>query len=191
MALSERARDALVTAAFLAVVGGLVAVGWWSRDAGPAAASGDVAPPLRLPLVGGDTVDLAELRGQVVLVNVWATWCPPCITELPSMQRVYERYAAQGFEIIAVAVDARPGEIQTDGRVVGVVSEFVDRFGLTFPVALDPTGGTERALGVTYLPTTLLVDRDGRVRAREVGGRYWDTEPYMGMIEELVEEGRG
>jgi thiol-disulfide isomerase/thioredoxin len=191
MAMSDRGRDALVTAAFLAVVGGLVAVGWLTRDAGPPAMAGSVAPAIRLPLVDGDTADLAELRGQVVMVNIWATWCPPCITELPSMQRVYERYAGDGFEIVAVAVDVRPGEVQADGRVVGAVSGFVDRFGLTFPVALDPTGGTERTLGVTYLPTTLLVDRSGRVRFREVGGRHWDTAPYIGMIEELLEEGRG
>jgi peroxiredoxin len=190
MALTERRRDWLIASAFVVVIVGLVVAGWLGREPAPLAA-GEPAPALRLPLIDGDTADLFEYRGRVVVVNIWATWCPPCVTELPSMQRAYEAYADRGLEIIAVAVDARPGERQPDGRIVGVVSEFADRFGLTFDVALDPTGGTERLLGVSYLPTTLLVDRQGRIRAREVGGRYWDTEPYVEMIESLLAEGRG
>lgn len=187
MALTERARDWGVTVAFVVVVGGLVVVGWLTREPGPTDV-GAAAPALRLPLVSGDTVELAEQRGRVVMLNIWATWCPPCITELPSMQRAYEAHRDAGLEIIAVAVDHRPGVTAPDGRVVGVVSEFVDRFGLTFPVALDPTGGTERLLGVSALPTTFLIDRDGRIRVREVGGRYWDREPYVDMIEALLAE---
>lgn len=191
MALSERGRDWLVASAFVAVIAGLVALGWVTRERPAAHAPGALAPALRLPLLEGDTADLAGYRGRVVLLNLWATWCPPCITELPSMQRVYEAYADDGLVILAVAVDALPGERQADGRIVGVVSEFVDRFGLTFDVALDPTGGTERLLGVNYLPTTFLIDRDGRIRVREVGGRYWDGAPYVEMIESLLGEGRG
>lgn len=189
MALSDRARDWMVTAAFVVVIGGLVAVGWFSRAPAPVAA-GEPAPEIRLPLIDGDTADLAGYRGRVVMVNIWATWCPPCITELPSMQRVYEAYVDQGLEILAIAVDARPGTVDGDGRIVGVVSEFADRFGLTFHVAVDPSGGTERVLGVNNLPTTFLIDRDGRIRVREVGGRYWDREPYVDMIESLLGEGR-
>jgi thiol-disulfide isomerase/thioredoxin len=191
MALTERARDWLITAAFVVLVGGLVVVGWLGRAPSPPAAAGEPAPALRVPLIAGGMAELGDYVGQVVMVNIWATWCPPCITELPSMQRTYEAFADQGLEILAVAVDAHPGEQQPDGRIVGVVSEFVDRFGLTFPVAVDPSGGTERLLGVNYLPTTLLVDRQGRIRAREVGGRHWDTEPYVEMIESLLREGRG
>jgi thiol-disulfide isomerase/thioredoxin len=189
MALSDRARDWIVTAAFVVVIGGLVAVGWLSREPVPVT-TGEPAPELRLPLIDGDTADLAEYRGRVVMLNIWATWCPPCITELPSMQRVYEAYADQGLTILAVAVDVRPGTVGVDGRIVGVVSEFADRFGLTFDVAVDPTGGTERLLGVNNLPTTFLIDRAGRIRVREVGGRHWDREPYVEMIESLLREGR-
>jgi peroxiredoxin len=190
MALTERARDWIVTAAFVVVIGGLVAVGWSIREPGPVAA-GEAAPALRLPLIDGGTVDLSAYRGRVVMLNIWATWCPPCITELPSMQRVYEAYADEGLAILAVAVDARPGTAGADGRIVGVVSEFADRFGLTFDVAVDPTGGTERLLGVNSLPTTFLIDREGRIRVREVGGRYWDRGTHVEMIESLLREGRG
>jgi cytochrome c biogenesis protein CcmG, thiol:disulfide interchange protein DsbE len=190
VALTERRRDWLLTTGFLLLVGGLVALGWVARESKRPVAAGDLAPELRLPLLDGDTASLADYRGKVVMLNIWATWCPPCVTELPSMQRVYETFADQGLEILAVAVDALPGERQADGRVVGVVSEFVDRFGLTFPVALDPTGGTERLLEVNYLPTTFLIDREGRIRVREVGGRYWDAETNIQMIEALLGEGR-
>jgi cytochrome c biogenesis protein CcmG, thiol:disulfide interchange protein DsbE len=190
VALTERRRDWLLTTGFLLLVGGLVALGWVTRESKRPVAAGDLAPELRLPLLDGDTASLADYRGKVVMLNIWATWCPPCVTELPSMQRVYETFADQGLEILAVAVDALPGERQADGRVVGVVSEFVDRFGLTFPVALDPTGGTERLLEVNYLPTTFLIDREGRIRVREVGGRYWDAETNIQMIEALLGEGR-
>jgi thiol-disulfide isomerase/thioredoxin len=190
MALSERRRDWLLTTGFVLVVGALVALGWLTRESSRPVVAGDPAPELRLPLVDGDTASLADFQGKVVLLNIWATWCPPCITELPSMQRVYEAYADEGLEILAVAVDVAPGVRQPDGRVVGVVSEFVDRFGLTFPVALDPTGGTERLLEVNYLPTTFLIDRAGRIRVREVGGRYWDAETNIKMIEALLGEGR-
>lgn len=104
------------------------------------------------------------------------------------MQKVYEEYGAEGLEILAVAVDDEPGVRQPDGRVEGLVSDFVERLGLTFPVVLDPTGATERRFDAEFLPTTILVDREGRVRAREVGGRFWDQEPYVGMIVSLLEE---
>ena len=101
------------------------------------------------------------------------------------MQRVYERYRDAGLEIVAVAVDDRAGPFP---RVEDLVRDFVDQLGLTFPIFLDPTGDTERRLGVSALPTTFLIDRDGRIRAREVGGRYWDSAPHIDTLELLLEE---
>lgn len=188
MRVGERTRDWLITGAFLLSIGGLVAVGWLTREPAVKLAVGREAPSLMLPRIDGDTATLAEYRGRVVLLNIWATWCPPCVREMPSMQAVYEAYADDGLEILAVAVDDDPGRRQPDGTIRGKVSGFVDRLGLTFPVALDPTGGTERAFGTEYLPTTVLIDRAGRIRAQEVGGRFWDREPYIDMIESLLKE---
>lgn len=196
---SERGRDFLVAGMFLLVVGGLVLVGWVQRDpdpeSPPAAVApgrglprGTPAPALTLPRINGDTARLAALRGQPVIVNIWATWCPPCVREMPSLQRVYDRFGPMGLEVVAVAVDDRPGVRQPDGRIEGLVSRFVDEYGLTFPVALDPTGETERRFGTEFLPTTVLIDRGGRIRITEVGGREWDQEPYLGMVESLLEE---
>jgi cytochrome c biogenesis protein CcmG/thiol:disulfide interchange protein DsbE len=183
----ERGRDLLVAGAFLAVIGALVVVGWLNRERVALPAEGP-APSLELPLLEGGTASLDSLRGRVVMVNIWATWCAPCRREMPSMQRVYERFAGDGFAILAVAVDDDPGDRGEDGRIDGKVSAFVEEYGLTFPVAVDPTGGTERLFGTQYLPTTLLIDRSGTIRVREIGGRYWDREPYIDMIETLLEE---
>ena len=177
-----------MTGGFLLLVAALVLLGWLNRERGLELAEGGPAPSLELPLMRGGSVALDSLRGRVVLLNIWATWCPPCVREMPSMQRVYEAYRDQGLEIVAVAVDDRPGVRRPDGRIEGKVSRFVEELGLTFPVALDPTGSTERQLGTQYLPTTLLIDRQGRIRAREVGGRFWDEEPYIEMVETLLED---
>lgn len=189
MTLRGRTRDLAVAGTFLALVGVVVGLGWIHRDAGAVElARGDPAPELSLPLIDGGTATLSSLRGQVVLVNIWATWCTPCVREMPSLQAVYERHGDNGLQILAVAVDDRPGVRGPDGRVQGIVSEFVTRYGITFPVALDPTGGTERRFGTQYLPTTVLIDRAGRIRAKEVGARSWDEAPYLEMIETLLEE---
>lgn len=189
MRVSDRTRDLLVSGAFLMIVVGLVVAGWLTRESQIVLEKGELAPSLELPSVAGGTVSLEALRGKVVLLNIWATWCPPCVKEMPSMQRIYEEHRERGLEILAVAVDDEPGVRQPDGRIEGLVSEFVDRFGLTFPVVVDPTGETERRFDTQYLPTTFLIDREGRIRAREVGGRFWDQAPYIDMVESLLEEG--
>lgn len=188
MTLSDRARDFVVTGVFLVAVGGLVTVGWVNRDPEPAAERGQPAPAMELPRIDGGDVSLAALRGRPVVVNLWATWCAPCVREMPALQRVYERYRERGLEVVAVAVDDQPGERQPDGRIVGLVSQFVEEHGLTFTVAVDPTGETERQFATEFLPTTVLVDRAGRIRAKEVGARDWDEPPYLDMIEALVKE---
>lgn len=190
MPMSERARDWLVTGGFLGVVVVLVAVGWLNRgERGYAPVdAGEEAPPLALPRLDGDTLSLAELRGKVVMLNIWATWCAPCRIEMPSMQQVYEQFREDGLEVVAVSVDKDPGLRRPDGAIRGVVSEFVEQLGLTFPIVVDPTGATERLYGIDALPTTLLIDRSGRIRVREVGGRYWDRSPQIDMIKTLLEE---
>lgn len=188
MRLGDRGRDLLVSGAFLLLVSGLVVVGWLNRGSSIALEKGEMAPSLELPRLEGGTLSLEELRGKVVLLNIWATWCPPCVKEMPSMQRVYDKHRDEGFAIVAVAVDDHPGVRQPDGRIEGLVSEFVDRLGLTFPVVVDSTGDTERRFDTDYLPTTFLIDREGRIRVKEVGGRFWDQEPFLDMVVSLLEE---
>lgn len=119
-----------------------------------------MAPDLELVTLAGDTVRLAELRGSVVLVNFWATWCAPCLTEMPLLQQVWDDYAEEGFLVVGLSVD--------EGPVVDFVARLRDR-GVAFPLAMS-SPRAERGLGFGgTLPTTILVDRDGRVAGYTVG----------------------
>jgi len=119
---------------------------------------GSEAPDFELPTLAGDELSLRSLRGQVVLVDFWATWCGPCRQEMPALQRLYEELAGRGVEIVAINVDARP---QT-------VPPYVRREGLTFPIVLG--GVAEQArYRVSGLPTLFVVDQSGVIRYRHIG----------------------
>lgn len=136
------------------------------------------APDFDLPLLGRDErFVLSEHRGQVVLVNFWATWCKPCEDEMPSMERLYRDLAPQGFELVAVSVDESPDE----------VAAFRDRLGVSFPIALDPSQEVSRSYQTQGFPESLLVDRDGTVVERYVGPREWSI--YRPRIRSLIAEG--
>ena len=121
---------------------------------------GEPAPPLALPKVGGGTVDLASLRGKPVWVNFMATWCPPCIDELPLMAGFAARYADTG--LVVLAVDVREDE--------AAVAAFAKGLGVTFPVALDTDGAASSSWRVGPLPVHFWVDKDGIVRDGALGG---------------------
>jgi peroxiredoxin len=127
-------------------------------------------------LGGGEPVRLAALRGRVVLVNFWATWCKPCEEEMPAMQRLYEALAGPGFELLAVSVDEDPA----------LVERFRERLGLGFPILLDPEQRVAHAWQTFRFPETLLVDAEGSVVERYVGPKEWDAVPYVERIRRLV-----
>jgi cytochrome c biogenesis protein CcmG/thiol:disulfide interchange protein DsbE len=119
------------------------------------------APELTLNDVHGVSHSLADYRGQVVLVNLWATWCPPCKEEMPALQSFYSKHKDQGFMVVAV----------NDGDPTKDVLQFVQDYKLTFPVWLDPTYiATERAFKSLNLPTSFVIDRNGVVQLQWVGG---------------------
>jgi peroxiredoxin len=118
------------------------------------------APELSLQDLQGNTVSLAGLRGQVVLVNLWATWCPPCKKEMPALQRFFDDHKAQGFTVLAI----------NDGDPTADVVKFVGEYRLTFTVLLDPTYiATEQAFQTLNLPSSFVIDRSGTIRLRWVG----------------------
>jgi cytochrome c biogenesis protein CcmG/thiol:disulfide interchange protein DsbE len=122
------------------------------------------APPLNLPVVhertvGPERMDLAALRGKVVLLDFWATWCGPCARLSPTLERLSRRYGSRGLVVLGVNVDE-------DGP--GLVPAFQQRFGLTYPqLANEPS--TQRDWDVRYLPTTVLIDRGGMIRRTATG----------------------
>jgi peroxiredoxin len=116
---------------------------------------GTDAPEFTLQTLDGETVSLAGLRGQVVLVNFWATWCPPCRAEMPGFQRVYEASRDRGFTILGLSTDV-------GGRAP--VDAFLAEHGITYPVAMASSKVVRDFGGANMLPTSFLLDRQGRIR---------------------------
>lgn len=136
-------------------------------------------PPLVLPEEAGEKVDLADYRGKVVLVNFWATWCPPCIEEFPSMQRLKTALGQEGLEILAVNIGEESEQVFS---FTGVLDTEID-----FPVLYDTDMKLANAWGVRALPTTVIVDRHGRGVYRVTGGRQWDSENIRRALQKLLE----
>lgn len=119
------------------------------------------APDLTLTDTAGISHSLEEYRGQVVLINLWATWCIPCRKEMPALQSFYDKYKEDGFVVIAI----------NDGDPEPDVLQFVNDYDLTFPIWLDPTYfATEKAFKTMNLPSSFVIDRDGTVQLMWVGG---------------------
>lgn len=150
---------------------------------GPAPAGrirvGQTAPDFAFPTAEGKVMALADLRGKVVFLNVWATWCPPCRQEIPSMERLYRRLRGEGLEILAVSIDA--------GGAADVVP-FVREQGMTFPVLLDPQGKIRGLYGLTGVPESFLIDKKGVVRKVAIGPLDWSAPEVLGYFQELLKE---
>ena len=144
----------------------------------PPVAGNTPAPQLALSDMQGKPVSLEDYRGQVILVNNWATWCPPCKIEMPELQTYYTTRAAQGFVVLAIESE----------DPVAQVRAFVKDYGLTFPVWLDPNGLALEAFDNWNLPSSYVIDRQGMARYSWTGGINQSTlEQY---VTPLLEEGK-
>lgn len=140
-------------------------------------APGDRAPSFAVRTLDGTVLSSDELRGRVVLVNFWATWCPPCRWEMPAFERVYRDKREHGFVLLGLSRD-RGGEAE--------VREFLAERGITYPVAFAPDDLVRAFGGVQALPTSILIDREGRIRQR-VSGVF--AEPTLRMaVDRLLDE---
>jgi peroxiredoxin len=128
------------------------------------------APELSLQNINGQSESLADYRGSVVLVNNWATWCPPCKAEMPTLAAYHNKHASEGFTVIAIEA----------GDPVESVSQFATDYNLKFPVWLDPDGASLRAFGNGTLPNSYVIDRSGTVRYA------WTGEVSRDMLEKFV-----
>ena len=120
----------------------------------------------------------ADYRGDVVLLNIWATWCGPCRVEMPSIQSLHDEFAARGLKVVAVSVDGRGKERQ--------IRDFADSLGLTFEILHDPAGGIQRAYYTTGVPETIVIGRDGVIRKRVRGAVHWDSPANRALMEQLL-----
>ena len=140
--------------------------------------TGKPTPPLARADLAGKNVDLSDLRGRVVLVNFWATWCEPCRDEMPSVARLQEKLKGKPFEVLAVNF----------GESSAKVADFVRKEGWSVPVLLDPDKESAGAWGAKGLPMTFLVDARGRVRYYVYGERDWSEGESLRVVEKLLAE---
>jgi thiol-disulfide isomerase/thioredoxin len=135
-------------------------------------------PELQFENGQGEGMSLADFRGKVVLLNIWATWCAPCRREMPTLERLQAELGGPDFEVVALSLD-RKG--------LSVVQEFYAELGLeTLPIYVDASGEAQRALSVLGLPTTLLLDRDGNEIGRLLGPAEWDSPEMVGFLREYL-----
>jgi len=150
-------------------IAGAEAAGFETRAALP-------APELKAHDLGGAPRTLADYRGKVVLLNFWATWCPPCQREMPSLERLRTRMAGRPLEIVAISSAETPEE----------VGAFLSRMKLGFPVLLDTDSSNTRRWKVFALPTTFVLDAEGRVRHVLTGPTEWDEGEALAVVEALL-----
>lgn len=132
------------------------------------------APELRLTATDGNTYDLKDYRGKVVLLNFWATWCPPCVEEIPSLGRLQQRFSPDDFSVVSVDI----GETAMD------VEAFLKIVKADYPVLLDSQGSAVKTWGLRAFPTTFVLDRDGYVRLGYFGGLTWDDDSVITTLTE-------
>ena len=132
------------------------------------------APGISFSDLSGNTLGLEDFRGQLVLVNYWATWCAPCLRELPSLERMQAAVDDPGFRLLAISIDREGAE---------KVGPFLEENGFeALPTYLDPSGESAVALGVLGMPTTILFDRQGREIGRYTGATEWDEPEAVALI---------
>jgi thiol-disulfide isomerase/thioredoxin len=140
-------------------------------------------PEIRFKDGNGNSMTLADYRGKVVLLNIWATWCGPCREEMPTLDRLQERLGGADFEVVALSID-RAG--------IGVVSEFYAEIGVQHLAKyIDESGNAAGQLNAVGLPTTLLIDREGREIGRHVGPAEWDTPEMADFLGRQIAQASG
>lgn len=137
---------------------------------------GQPAPDFTLLDTKGKAWTLSELKGKVVFVNFWATWCPPCVEEMPSMQKVNNFMPSNQFVMLTILSNDQPS----------LADAFLARIGATFPVLVDPQNNIATAYGLTGVPETYIVDKQGVLREKFIGGVRWDAPQAMQMLVKYV-----
>lgn len=143
---------------------------------------GRPAPAYAATTLAGDSASLAALHGQPVLLNVWATWCHPCRTEIPELQALHQRYAARGLQVVGVSIDV--------GGEDDAVRDFVQEFGMTYPVWRDPDGRVSNVFSTVGVPDTYLIDRDGVIRWMHLGPIRTGDTTLVRAIEDAIGDER-
>ena len=146
--------------------------------AAPALGAKSPAPDFTLPAVGGKSLSLSQYKGQVVMINFWATWCGPCRQEMPLLDAMYKKYKAMGFTLIGV-------NVEPDSKAA---EEFLKKLPVSFPVAFDAESKVSQLYNVLGMPCTVIVDRKGNARVLHKGYRPGDENTYLDHVRTLIRE---
>ena len=164
----------------------VVLFAWVNQDRLNPVEPGRSAPEFSAFDLDGTPKGMGDYSGKVLLVNIWATWCPPCREEMPSMQRLYEEVGDEGFEILAISIDAPLGETDLLGRPGGDLRAYADSLGLSFTVLHDPSGEVQRTFQTTGVPESFVVDREGVIFKKVAGATAWDAPQNVELIQRLL-----
>lgn len=143
-------------------------------------AVGKPAPAYGAVTLDGDSASLADHRGKVVLLNIWATWCTPCIVEMPTMEALHREFKNSDLRVVAVSID----QPQTENAI----RTFVKELGLTFDVLHDPEGDITRDYQAAGYPETFVIGRDGVIRKKVIGATDWNSEGNRALVRQLLAE---
>lgn len=178
MALRSRSRiyQGVVVLAIIA----LFVLAWTQRDRFTPVDAGSRAPSFDATSIDGAPFRMADLRGKVIVLNYWATWCAPCRREMPALQRVHEQLGPRGLKLVAISTDDAPTHD---------VREYAKAMGLTIPIIHDVAPhALENLYLVQGLPTTFIIDKKGRIALKVMGAREWDDPAHMAEFERLLSE---
>ncbi|MGD2011093.1 MAG: TlpA disulfide reductase family protein [Desulfobacterales bacterium] len=169
---------------FLIVVGVGITVLLQTKDSSfdfsgtPRAKKGVDAPAFTLPGLDGSMVSLADYKGKTVLLNIWATWCPPCVAEMPSMEKLYQELKNEDFEILAVSIDVTGSN---------EVAPFMKKHRLSFPALIDTQGTIKDLYQTTGVPESFIIDKDGIIAEKIIGPREWATPDVINYFRNLIQ----
>jgi thiol-disulfide isomerase/thioredoxin len=132
---------------------------------------------VKLQNTAGRYVGLDEFRGKIVFLNFWTTWCPACITEMPSMEKLHQRLSGKDFAMVTVNIKESASQVKN----------FVEKYKLTFTALLDITGEASSEFGIRAIPTTFILDKSGQILGRIAGPREWDSRESVALFEQLAD----
>jgi peroxiredoxin len=140
--------------------------------------SGTSQVEIQLQDLYGADVNISDFRGKIVFLNFWATWCPTCVVEMPSMEKLHRKLKDRDFALVSISLQDPAAEVK----------RFFKQNSLTFTALLDSTGKTVPGFGIRAIPTTLLLDKTGRTIGRVMGPREWDSRESIAMFKHLIGE---
>lgn len=170
----------IVVGGIIAVLGGtLIGVSHAMKDQLFPVEAGSAAPDFRAKELGSSTYkSLADYKGQVVILNIWATWCIPCREELPSLEQLYREYGPKGLKLVAVSADKGVSEDS--------IRAFAKNYGATFEILHDPSDAVEDAYQTTGFPETFVIGREGTIRKKWIGAADWSSQGNRALVAQLL-----